>query len=192
MKLNIGSGYTKIDGYLNVDDDDLVKPDYVVDFEKGILPFGDNSVDAIIAHHILEHIGDNFILLMQEIYRVCKNGAIIDILVPHHNHDVFHNDPTHKRKITVDGMRLFSKKFIDEHNSALGASSGMAYKYAVDFEMVWFQYEYDVFYKDDMANFHKAREDGTLTQAQEFEYIRLFREANNVAIETMMKLVVVK
>lgn len=192
MKINLGSGYTKIDGFVNVDDDKLVNPDYLVDLEHDKLPFPDNSVTEIVAHHVLEHIGENFIPLMQEIYRVCDHGAIIDIKVPHHNHDVFHNDPTHKRKITVDGMRLFSKSFMDDHIKKFNSNSGMAYKYNVDFDIVWFGYEYDEFYKDYMANVAKAKEAGTLTPQQEAEYIRLFREANNVAIETNIKLAVIK
>ena len=111
MKLNLGSGLKRYDGYLNVDYDPLVNPDYIVDIEKGDLPFEDNSVDAVIAHHILEHIGENFLHFMQELYRVCKDGAIIDIEVPHHRHENFFGDPTHKRPITVEMLKKFSKKY---------------------------------------------------------------------------------
>ena len=100
MKLNLGSGLKRIDGFLNVDYDERSNPDFIVDLEKGILPFEDNSVDGIVAHHILEHIGEGFLTLMKEIYRVSKDGTIIDIEVPHHRHENFFGDPTHKRPIT--------------------------------------------------------------------------------------------
>jgi len=120
MKINLGSGYKRIDGFLNVDDDPLVEPDFLVDIEASKLPFKDNSVEEVRAHHILEHIGAGFIPLMQEIYRVCKHGAILDIVVPHHFHDNFYSDPTHKRPITVGGMFMFCQKTNKEHIEAYG------------------------------------------------------------------------
>jgi len=192
MKLNLGSGYRRIEGYLNVDDDPLVKPDFLVNLEKDKLPFEDNSVEAIIAHHVLEHIGEGFIPLMQEIYRVCKHGAIIDIRVPHHFHELFINDPTHKRPITVEGLRLFSKKYMDEHIKNIGSSSGMAYKFNVDFEIVKYGYEYDHFYHEFMKEFGERQAKGETTPQEEWMFVRLFREANNVATETLITLVVIK
>ena len=81
---------------------------------------------------------------------------------------------------------------MDEHIRTMGSSNGMAYKYNVDFEVVWYDYTYDSFY-DGMIQSYKARqESGTTTPEEDFMYVRLFREANNVAIETSMKLVVIK
>jgi SAM-dependent methyltransferase len=192
MKVNLGSGYKRIDGFVNVDDDPLVSPDYVVNLEKDKLPFPDNSVDEIIAHHILEHIGEGFIPLMQEIYRVCKNDAIIDIIVPHHFHEMFISDPTHKRPITVDGMMLFSKKFNREHIAKHGSSSGMGLKFNVDFEITWYDYDYDVFYESMIADYKYRRETGKTTKEEDFLVTRLMREANNVAVHTKIKLKVIK
>lgn len=194
MKLNIGSGFKRFDGFLNIDDDVGVNPDFVVCLDdKNIkLPFEDNSVDEVYAHHILEHIGTGFIPLMIELYRVCSHGAIIDIRVPHHFHEIYINDPTHIRPITVEGMRLFSKKYMDEHIKNMGSSNGMAYKYHVDFEVAWFGYTYDSFYHEMMNDFYTRQKEGKTSPQEEFAFTRLFREANNVAMETLIKLVVVK
>lgn len=177
---------------MNVDNDPLVSPDYIVDLEKGLLPFEDNSVDEIIAHHILEHIGENFILLMQEIYRVCEHGAFIDIIAPHHLHDVYHIDPTHKRPILVEGMKMFSKKVMDEQIKVNNSSTGMAYKYNVDFDVIWFDYKYDMFYDGMIENYKAKKQSGEVSQEDDWMFTRLFREANNVAIETWIKLRVIK
>jgi len=75
MKLNLGCGRKKIKGYLNCDISKEVSPDKVVDLERK-LPFKDNSVDEIVANHVLTHI-KNFVPLMHEIHRICKNGAIL-------------------------------------------------------------------------------------------------------------------
>ena len=135
MKLNLGSGYKRIPEFLNVDHDPLVKPDFLVDLEDLKLPIEDNQVEYIVAHHIFEHIGDGFFPMMQEIYRVCKNGALIDIAVPHHKSEMWYCDPTHKRFITVDMMMLFSKEYNLWHIEQYNSSSGFGLKLDVDFKV---------------------------------------------------------
>lgn len=192
MKLNIGSGYKRYDGFLNVDDDPLVEPDFIVNLEEGKLPFDDNSVEEIKAHHILEHIGDGFISLIQDIYRVCKHGAIIDIIAPHHNHEVFYGDPTHKRPITVNGMYLFSKKYCDNSKEQHHSTSGLAYKYNVNFDIIEYDFDYDDFYLPIVNNFNDLKNKNKITQEDSITFQRLMREANNVAINTKIKMMAIK
>ena len=192
MKINLGSGYKRIDGFLNVDDDPLVSPDFLCNIEKEKLPFDDNSVEEIRAHHIFEHIGAGFIPLMQEIYRVSKHDAILDILVPHHFHDNYYSDPTHCRPITVGGMYMFCQKTNKEHIEMYGSSSGIGLKYNINFEMVWFDFEYDQFYIEMVDRMKKKIEDETITHDEYFMFRRLMREANNVAVHTMIKMKAVK
>ncbi len=109
MKINLGSGSKRIPGYLNIDNDIGSNPDFVVDLEKDKLPFDDNSIDGVIAHHILEHLGDGFFHCVKELYRVCKHNTIIDVRVPHPKHDTFLIDPTHKRPIYPHTLDMFSK-----------------------------------------------------------------------------------
>lgn len=191
MKLNIGSGYKRYDGFVNVDDDPLVKPDYIVNLEEGKLPFDDNSVDEIKAHHILEHI-QNFIPLMQEFYRVCKHGAVLDIVAPHHNHEVYYGDPTHVRPITVNGMYLFSKKHCLGHKAQHDSSSGIALKYNLDFDVVHYEFDYDDFYLPLINGYNQRKEKNEITPEEDFAFQRLMREANNVAINTKIKMMAIK
>lgn len=81
-KINLGCGFAKKEGYINIDSDKSVDPDIVRELERG-LPFDDSSVDEVYAHHVLEHLKpEDFIFILSEIYRVCKNGAKIEIEVP--------------------------------------------------------------------------------------------------------------
>lgn len=182
LKLNIGSGYKRIYGYTNLDGDPNCKPDILInlDDENLTLPFEDNSVSAVKAHHILEHIGKGYFRLLQEIYRVCAPGAIIDIAVPHPRHEIFLNDATHVRPITVEGLRLFSKKFNQMEIERGGASSTLGIMFNVDFEIVDYSYVYDSFY------------DNIIPKLTELETIRLMREALNTTLEILVKLMVVK
>lgn len=191
MKLNIGAGNKKYDGFLNIDDDPLVNPDYLVNLEEAKFPFEDNTVEEIRAYHIFEHI-QNFIPLMQEIYRVCKHGAVIDILAPHHNHEVFYGDPTHVRPITVNGMYLFSKKHCLKNQAQKDSSSGLALKYGVDYDVISYEFDYDDFYVPMIEAFEERQSKGQVTQEEQFAFQRLMREANNVAINTKIKLMVIK
>ena len=88
MKLNLGCGYNKFDGYVNVDHDSLCQPDIVADLEDR-LPFEDNSVDEIIMYHVLEHLGQDvktYFSIWKELYRILKNDGELKITVPHWNH----------------------------------------------------------------------------------------------------------
>lgn len=182
MKINIGAGYKRYPEFVNVDSDINCKPDYLVNLDdKNLrLPFEDNTVEYVIAHHILEHIGDGYIKLLQELYRVCKAGAILDIRVPHPTHEVYLNDPTHKRPITVEGLRLFSKKFNQLEIERGGASSTLGIMYDVDFELIDYTFVHDSFY------------DNIKPKLSQEELQRLFREALNVCIEIHMKVQVIK
>jgi hypothetical protein len=192
VKIDIGGGYKKEDGFLVLDIDPNTNPDYVIDLEKDKLPFDDNTVDEVRAWHVLEHLGAGYFHCLQELYRVCKDGAIIDIRVPHHFHEVFINDPTHQRPITVEGMRLFSKKNNENEIKTGGTSSCLGIRFNVDFEVIFSDYVHDGFYDGLLENMRNKNKEGTLTQEDELMVTRLFREANNTTIETLIKLMVIK
>lgn len=97
MKLNLGSGNKRYDGFLNVDKFNGFKPDFVHDLEKFPYPFEDNTINEIKMYHILEHLGQEpkiFNNIITEIYRISKKHAKIDIRVPHPRHDNYLADPT--------------------------------------------------------------------------------------------------
>lgn len=191
MKINLGAGLKRFDDFVNIDDDPLCNPDYLVNIEDAKLPFEDNSVEEIKAHHILEHI-KNFIPLMKELHRVAVHGCIMDIIVPHHQHDVFYGDPTHVRPITVPIMHMFSKKYCEDHIKTYGSSTGMALKFGMDWDVVHYEFEWDDFYRPMLEDFFKRKDAGQVTQQEDFGIQRLLREATNVAINTKIIMMAVK
>ena len=112
LKLNLGCGSRRIEGYVNVDKEPLVKPDVVADLGVGEpWPWADSAVDEVLAEHILEHLHvDQFMWFMRELHRVCKPGAKVNILLPHPRHDIFLNDPTHVLPLMPASFIGFSKK----------------------------------------------------------------------------------
>ena len=140
MKINIGAGDTTENEYIKIDYDPITNPDYLLDLERDQLPFEDSTVEAVKAHHILEHLGDGFFHCMKEIYRVCQPGARINIRVPHPRHDSFLSDPTHRRPITVMTMQMFSKKFNELCRLQNTATSRLGDYFDVDFEIIDYKY----------------------------------------------------
>jgi len=183
LKLNIGGGYKKYNGFLNVDYDSHCNPDYVCDIEKESLPFKDNSVDEIKVHHILEHLGEGYFSFLKEMYRVCQDGAIIDVVVPHHRHDNFFNDPTHRRPITIDGLRMFSKKYNDYCIKTGDGCSKLGHYFNIDFEIEKFEYYFASEYNN-LLNNPTEENQATIRQA--------IMTLNNVIVETHIILSVVK
>src|SRR4051794_18215857 len=112
MKLNLGCGFQKLDGFVNVDADALCKPDVQHDLEKTPWPFEDDSVDMFYACHVLEHLGGtarDWLAIWKEIWRVAKPDAMIEIYVPHPRHNNFLIDPTHVRPIFPETIAMFDQ-----------------------------------------------------------------------------------
>ena len=138
MKLNMGCGHNKRVNYINVDQSAVCLPDQVVNLEVTPWPWPNNSVDEVLFENSLEHIGHEthvFLAIIQELYRVCKNDAIIKIDVPHPRHDYFIDDPTHVRAITPLTLQLFSRRLNDLWKEKKAANSPLAHYLNVDFEI---------------------------------------------------------
>ncbi len=107
--LNLGCGYETLDGYINMDVRKFEKVDLVLSLEQR-LPFSDNTVNEIVCNHVLEHI-DNYLQLMEEIYRICKPKSKIYIRVPYYKYEGAFRDPTHKRFFTENSFDYFSENY---------------------------------------------------------------------------------
>lgn len=82
LKLNLGCGYDKREGYLNLDIDPKCKPDKVCDVTKA-LPFKDSEVTEILLLDVLEHvIIESAYDVLRECYRVLEFGGTLLIRVP--------------------------------------------------------------------------------------------------------------
>jgi ubiquinone/menaquinone biosynthesis C-methylase UbiE len=109
MKLHLGCGNEKLKGYVNCEVSKEINPDKIVDLEKPLKVFKDNSIEEIIINHTLEHI-NNFIPLMEEFHRICKKGAIIKIKVLYFAYPGAFQDPTHVRFFTLKTFDYFTNE----------------------------------------------------------------------------------
>ena len=81
MKLNLGCENDIREGYVNCDFYNNQKADMT--FDCSVLPFDDNSVDEILAYHLIEHF-DYYAAqkLLEEWYRALKPGGKIHLETP--------------------------------------------------------------------------------------------------------------
>ena len=173
MKLNLGCGHNKLEGHVNVDRFSQCAPDLVCDLEFFPWPWPDASVERVVFHHSLEHLGETtsvFLGLMKELHRVCRDGAEIVIDVPHPRHDDFLNDPTHVRVITPQLLMLFDRRLNDEWQAMGAANSPLAHYLDVDFAIA----DYDVVLNEPYATQYA---DGLLSAE---DIAAMTRELNNV------------
>lgn len=112
MRLNIGSGITRIDGFINVDCAQFVDSkggqytDVICNIEKEPLPYADSSVNEIACYEVLEHL-DDLIFAMNEMWRVLKPKGILKGKVPGTWSGSI-ADPTHKRMFVPESFDYFT------------------------------------------------------------------------------------
>ena len=179
LKLNLGSGSNPRPGYLNVDKHG--SPDLVWDLERLPWPWESSSVDEVVLSHVLEHLGagpEQFIGVMKELYRVCRDGAQVHIRVPHPRHDFFLADPTHVRPILPATLELFSRRRNLEWQASGAPNTPLALYHAVDFEIEDSSVVLDEPYRTQLK-------EGRITQA---EAQALVERYNNVASEIRITL----
>jgi len=85
LKINLGCGEHKIDGFVNIDciSAGKVEPDVVLDFIKSQLPYEDGSVDQVWMIHCLEHIEMyHWGNLFAEVKRVLKDNGSFTLAYP--------------------------------------------------------------------------------------------------------------
>lgn len=107
IKLNLGCGYKKIDGFLGIDLAKTEAVDLVYDLNIMPYPFKANSVSEIVADNILEHL-DDVVAVMEEIYRLCKKGALLKISLPYYKSSGAFTDPTHQHFFTENTFEFFN------------------------------------------------------------------------------------
>jgi ubiquinone/menaquinone biosynthesis C-methylase UbiE len=107
-KLNLGSGENVREGYDNLDIIKGYGANIIWDCNKYPYPIKDNTYDYILASHVFEHLNEPE-RAFNELCRIAKPNAIIDIYVPHFNCEGAFSEPTHIRFFTEKTFQLLCK-----------------------------------------------------------------------------------
>jgi len=179
--LNLGCGFNKLDGFLNIDSSDLCEPDMKLDLNVLPWPFEDDEIGHIVAKDVLEHLGNDktpLVDIIKEMYRVSCNGAVWEVQVPHHRCDHAFDDPTHRNIITPSTFKLFDQKHqVDMFESRM-SDSYLAFEKEIDIELCEVKY----FYIDEIEKMLDKKE---ITKEQVHHALMT---QNNIAHSTVMLL----
>jgi hypothetical protein len=114
MKLNLGCGNRKLDGWVNCDiagdyDNwlDLNAPDWAMQVGNGV-------AEEVLLDQVLEHL-PNTCLVMENIYCVLKPGGICTVRVPFAGSYAAWNDPTHTNHFTPATFKYFERGHDAQH-----------------------------------------------------------------------------
>ena len=109
MKLNLGAGNKRHDGYINLDICPSDSVDVVRDVLRG-LPFSDDTFDEVYSENFLEHIPQSeCIFVMNEIWRVLKVGGLANHVIPLAGTANMYQDPTHVSNWHPDTFLYYTK-----------------------------------------------------------------------------------
>jgi SAM-dependent methyltransferase len=93
--LHLGAGRKYDPAAVNVDLVAGTGADVVHDLDVTPWPFPDDRFDEVRANDVLEHL-DDLVAVMEEIHRVCRPGAVVQVTVPHFSCANAFTDPTHR------------------------------------------------------------------------------------------------
>lgn len=134
VRLNLGCGRNIVPGWINIDRAPGPGVDVVTDLERGELwtTLGTrapaNSVDTILACHVLEHI-HYLIPLLRECHRVLRPGGHLVVLVPHLGSDDAWEDPTHVRAFSERSWIYFQQATYEQAGRASAYASGVDFTF---------------------------------------------------------------
>jgi SAM-dependent methyltransferase len=105
--LNLGSGRKKRQDAINVDIVSDTDPDMVVDLNIIPWPLPNGHFDRVLLHDVIEHL-DDIVATMEEIHRICRHAAVIEITVPHFSCPNAFTDPTHRHYFGLFSFHYFT------------------------------------------------------------------------------------
>lgn len=106
MKIDFGCGASKKEGFIGVDLLNLENVDVQHDLSQFPYPFDDDVADEIWLDQVVEHIS-NPMRVMEEVYRICKNDALVTVGVPYFRSFYSIIDPTHVNFFGVQWFDYF-------------------------------------------------------------------------------------
>lgn len=104
--LNLGCGRKHLADAVNLDVTPVTNPDIVHDLNVMPWPFKDNYFNKVVANDVIEHL-ENVIVILEEMHRVCVDGAVIRITAPHYSCANTYTDPTHRHAFAWNSLDYF-------------------------------------------------------------------------------------
>lgn len=132
LKLDLGCGQNKREGFTGVDVRDFKGVDQVVDLTKTPWPWPDNSVTEVNCSHFVEHLtGEERIAFVNELHRILIPGGKATVTTPHWASCRAYGDLTHQWPPVSE----FWWYYLNKEWRAVNAPHNDGY--TCDFEATW-------------------------------------------------------
>jgi SAM-dependent methyltransferase len=105
--LDIGCGDKKVEGAIGIDVVGSTAADVVCDLTVFPWPLEGDRFDEVFANNVIEHLPD-VVKTMEEIHRVCRQGAVVHIKTPHFAALESWEDPTHLHHFAFESFDYFA------------------------------------------------------------------------------------
>lgn len=138
VKLDIGCGKHKKDGFIGIDRIKFDGVDVVCHVGTERLPYEDDSVEEVYTSHFLEHLSAvERINFVNELFRVLKPGAKATVIVPHYASSRSYGDPTHQWPPIGEFWFYYLKKDWRAENAPHTDAAYWEHGYRCDFDATW-------------------------------------------------------
>lgn len=142
LKLDLGCGTRKREGFLGVDRRKFDGVDIVHDLMVMPWPWDDNSVEEVYCSHLLEHLDHNRhnperVRFMNELYRILKPGGKATIVTPHWASNRAYGDFTHADKPVSEMFFYYLSKAWRKVNAPDNDAEWNPDGYTCDFQADW-------------------------------------------------------
>jgi SAM-dependent methyltransferase len=106
--LDVGCGAKKWPGAIGLDISSDTDADVVHDLNEFPYPFEDDSFDQVLMQDVIEHVHEP-IRVMDELHRICRPGARIQLRTPHFSSMLAYSDPTHTHYFSAEAIRTLAE-----------------------------------------------------------------------------------
>jgi hypothetical protein len=138
VKLDLGCGTNKKEGFTGVDQYAMPGVDVVLNIGKDPWPWEDDSVDEAHTSHFVEHLNaSERIHFCNELHRVLKPGAACTMIVPHWGSCRAYGDLTHQWPPVSEFWFYYLSKEWRAQNAPHNDKQWNPEGYSCDFECTW-------------------------------------------------------
>jgi SAM-dependent methyltransferase len=106
--LDVGCGAAKHPGAVGLDVSPDTAADIVHDLDELPYPIADSSFDQILLQDVIEHVREP-IRVLEELHRIARPGARVQLRTPHFSSALAYGDPTHRHYFSTIAIRSLAE-----------------------------------------------------------------------------------
>jgi SAM-dependent methyltransferase len=106
--LDVGCGSTKFPGAVGLDMSAETAADIVHDLDEFPYPIEESSFDQVLLQDVIEHVKEP-IRVFEELHRIARPAARIQLRTPHFSSALAYGDPTHRHYFSTLAIRSLAE-----------------------------------------------------------------------------------